>query len=205
MGIRFSCPNGHSLHVKEFLAGKRGICPSCGAKFVIPAANEPAEPTTVAQPAGASVAPAVRAAPQLENPSVVIPVAPDAPTTQTFPAPSPQVEVFMPPAIDKVPQVESLRDGSQPVVVADTKQPTSPATAYVAHRERIRRKRTRAAILLLMAVIVLAAVLIWMLVSGPVDVGRNGISPALNVSIYLASSVPRFRFEASMSGSADEF
>ena len=37
MGIRFTCPNGHQLHVKEFLAGKRGICPECDTKFVIPA------------------------------------------------------------------------------------------------------------------------------------------------------------------------
>jgi len=36
MGIRFCCPNGHKLHVKAFLAGKRGICPECGAKVEIP-------------------------------------------------------------------------------------------------------------------------------------------------------------------------
>ena len=36
MGIRFSCPNGHKLNVKAFLAGKRGVCPQCGAKFLIP-------------------------------------------------------------------------------------------------------------------------------------------------------------------------
>src|SRR6185436_18686419 len=36
MGIRFNCPNGHKLNVKEFLAGKRGVCPQCGAKFIIP-------------------------------------------------------------------------------------------------------------------------------------------------------------------------
>src|SRR3954454_10101863 len=36
MGIRFSCPNGHKLNVKTFLAGKRGVCPQCGAKFEIP-------------------------------------------------------------------------------------------------------------------------------------------------------------------------
>lgn len=39
MGIRFECPNGHRLHVKEFLAGKRGICPECDARFVVPAAS----------------------------------------------------------------------------------------------------------------------------------------------------------------------
>ena len=36
MGIKFDCPNGHSLHVKSFLAGKRGVCPKCGVKLVIP-------------------------------------------------------------------------------------------------------------------------------------------------------------------------
>lgn len=36
MGIRFYCPNGHKLHVKSFLAGKRGICPYCGITVQIP-------------------------------------------------------------------------------------------------------------------------------------------------------------------------
>ena len=36
MGIRFLCPNGHRLNVKAFLAGKRGVCPDCGAKMMIP-------------------------------------------------------------------------------------------------------------------------------------------------------------------------
>ena len=40
MGIRFYCPNGHRLHVKEFQAGKRGICPHCDAHFRIPPASE---------------------------------------------------------------------------------------------------------------------------------------------------------------------
>jgi hypothetical protein len=37
MGIRFFCPNGHKLNVKEFQAGMRGVCPHCGSKFFIPA------------------------------------------------------------------------------------------------------------------------------------------------------------------------
>lgn len=63
MGIRFYCPNGHKLNVKTFLAGKRGICPRCGAKFEIPieSVRAPGErfPTAVAEiePVGA-VAPA---------------------------------------------------------------------------------------------------------------------------------------------------
>jgi len=36
MGIRCYCPNGHKLNIKEFLAGRTGICPHCGVKFPIP-------------------------------------------------------------------------------------------------------------------------------------------------------------------------
>src|SRR6185369_10065507 len=41
MGIKFHCPNGHKLNVKAFLAGKRGICPKCGTKMLIPTVSEP--------------------------------------------------------------------------------------------------------------------------------------------------------------------
>lgn len=40
MGIRFHCPNGHKLHVKSFLAGKRGVCPQCGTSVEIPMESE---------------------------------------------------------------------------------------------------------------------------------------------------------------------
>jgi len=36
MGIRFFCPKGHKLNVKEHLAGKAGFCPECGDRLVIP-------------------------------------------------------------------------------------------------------------------------------------------------------------------------
>jgi len=36
MGIRFFCPNGHKLNVKEHLAGKTGFCPECGVRLAIP-------------------------------------------------------------------------------------------------------------------------------------------------------------------------
>lgn len=36
MGIRFYCPNGHKLNVKDKLAGKRGVCPHCEVKLLIP-------------------------------------------------------------------------------------------------------------------------------------------------------------------------
>jgi hypothetical protein len=37
MGIKFRCPGcDKKLHVKAYLAGKRGVCPRCGAKVQIP-------------------------------------------------------------------------------------------------------------------------------------------------------------------------
>ena len=44
MGIRLTCPNGHKLHLKSFLAGRRGICPHCGARFDIPGERLPELP-----------------------------------------------------------------------------------------------------------------------------------------------------------------
>lgn len=44
MGIKFRCQGcDKNLHVKAFLAGKRGVCPHCGAKVRIPLADEPHE------------------------------------------------------------------------------------------------------------------------------------------------------------------
>lgn len=42
MGIIAHCPAGHRVKVKEHLAGRKGICPECGARFRIPEA--PASP-----------------------------------------------------------------------------------------------------------------------------------------------------------------
>ena len=39
MGIRFYCPNQHKLNVKDFQAGRTGICPFCGVKVHIPLAS----------------------------------------------------------------------------------------------------------------------------------------------------------------------
>lgn len=37
MGIKFECEHcGRTLNVKDFLAGKRGICPKCGGRIEIP-------------------------------------------------------------------------------------------------------------------------------------------------------------------------
>src|SRR4029078_5103518 len=83
MGIRFNCPNGHKLNVKEFLAGKRGVCPQCGAKFIIPMPAEAAVPglsQSVVIGLSQSIEIAVSPAPNQQvasvapSPSVIIPV-----------------------------------------------------------------------------------------------------------------------------------
>ena len=39
MGIVSFCPQGHRIKVKDRLAGKTGVCPTCGARFRIPLAS----------------------------------------------------------------------------------------------------------------------------------------------------------------------
>ena len=58
MGIVCHCPNGHRVKVKDHQAGKRGLCPTCGSKFSIPA-------TTGADPQAAPGAPGIPDHPQL--------------------------------------------------------------------------------------------------------------------------------------------
>jgi hypothetical protein len=46
MGIKFECVHcGHALHVKDYLAGKRGVCPHCQGRIDIPSTpGGPAQP-----------------------------------------------------------------------------------------------------------------------------------------------------------------
>ena len=84
MGIRFNCPNGHKLNVKEFLAGKRGVCPQCGAKFIIPSSGRRRRRRKCRSPLvvglsqsveiAVSPAPSHQAASASPSPSVIIPV-----------------------------------------------------------------------------------------------------------------------------------
>ncbi|QDU90642.1 hypothetical protein Pla175_40510 [Pirellulimonas nuda] len=83
MGIRFSCPNGHRLNVKQELAGKRGVCPSCGVGIEIPM-PPPGGPSASA--AGAAPAATLASA----APPTVAPTPPPAAAQPaTPPAPKP--------------------------------------------------------------------------------------------------------------------
>jgi hypothetical protein len=47
MGIPVQCPNGHRMRVKDELRGKKGRCPTCGAKFRIEPAADVARPAAI--------------------------------------------------------------------------------------------------------------------------------------------------------------
>jgi hypothetical protein len=57
MGIRLVCPQGHKLHVKAFLAGKRAICPHCGEKVLVPLGNEAPTAGGESLPTGSPIGP----------------------------------------------------------------------------------------------------------------------------------------------------
>ncbi len=168
MGIRFNCPNGHKLNVKEFLAGKRGVCPQCGAKFIIPMpAQAPAAQTPL--PVGAGL-------PQ----SIEIAVAPNQPVISPVPIP-PTVARSADSELELAPPelILSPAMNAPPIAAADALPvsilPVQPSLASAPpiidpvdsslplQRERGRRNQVVISILLLILVLVLAGVLAWVL------------------------------------------
>jgi hypothetical protein len=61
MGIVAYCPNQHRVKVKDDLAGRKGICPTCGARFRIPLESQ-SEPALPALTPAAAVSPLPAAA-----------------------------------------------------------------------------------------------------------------------------------------------
>jgi len=172
MGIRFTCPNGHKLHVKAFLAGKRGVCPHCGAKTIIPLEAEAAMWQSTAAMADPQRAAGVGSSVELAgvpidaaSPSMVIAVV-DTPIAQ-----GPVAEASLPvsPAAYQVtppPTVSQPAATAQTFVFPNATEPAPTAARYVARRERHRRNQFVFAVILLVAVIVLAAVLVLVLQRG---------------------------------------
>jgi GYF domain 2 len=95
MGIRFLCPSGHKLNVKSFLAGKRGICPHCGAKFEIPfesVASAPPPPAAGRSVAASNARSAAKAGPVAQttssagSPAIAAPAIASSPLAPVSPA-----------------------------------------------------------------------------------------------------------------------
>jgi hypothetical protein len=180
MGIRFTCPNGHKLHVKAFLAGKRGVCPQCGAKILIPSVEEPQPLAAAHSPGSAGKSNQFEAVPSnrdhtadIGSQSIIIAVA-EKPLAQ---APPPAAEQSGAVRIQSGAAVDAATPPAPPppsVIVTESMPPVSPAVRYVAHRERSRRNQLTIAVTLLVAVIVLAIVLLWVLQrgSGQTSAGR---------------------------------
>ena len=165
MGIRFNCPSGHKLNVKEFLAGKRGVCPQCGAKFIIPTPAEAAR-AEASQPVGVglsqSVEIATSSAPSYQvssaSPSVIIPVTEvELARPEIEPQPAGQHAEILPPPVLPA----SILAGHSPTEV----EPVGIAPHAVPPSLRVRSRRNQIVIslLLLALVVVLAGVLIWVL------------------------------------------
>ena len=103
MGIRVSCPNcGKQLNVKSFLAGKRGVCPDCQARFDIPGGRN----ITI----------------EVDEPAENIVAVQESSTPQGQPTPMPSVPVAQPVAPNQVLP-------SPGVVVAAAVEPVSPSPA----------------------------------------------------------------------------
>ena len=102
MGIKFRCHAcGHKLNVKSFLAGKRGICPKCGAKLQIPADEEaggtpmtiPSGEAESAQPEAAAVPLAVPMGPAAGSPTTPVAARPHPVSSATPMRPGPPTPV----------------------------------------------------------------------------------------------------------------
>jgi hypothetical protein len=187
MGIRFTCPNGHKLHVKAHQAGKRGVCPQCGAKILIPTEAQAAQQPLLASNRGGPVASSVTIVDSVTvaaSPSIVIATADSSvadPSSAGVSGAAASASTGDPPIAAPPPFVDSspgefLTAATPSVTTAQTEAPPAfivpdatepdPAGRYVAKRERSRRNQLMFAIVLLVAVIVLAGVLVVVLQRG---------------------------------------
>ena len=124
MGIRFYCPNGHKLHVKDFQAGQKGICPVCGTKMQIPqTSTRPSSRQEEAQSlGGAAEGAASGLAAETSPPTVAPPLAP--PSTAAKPAA--EVPGQLPVSVPAGPEAATSRS-SAAATFADSPPPAAVA------------------------------------------------------------------------------
>jgi len=129
MGIVAECPNGHRVKVKDDLLGKKGLCPTCGAKFrIVPAAEADGRPAPIpGLPLAREVPldPAVIATLPRAVPFGALRAAAEAEAAAAQAAAS--VEAAPPPAVDP-----SWTHEAQVVDVEDSPAPLRPRRRYIA-------------------------------------------------------------------------
>jgi hypothetical protein len=167
MGIRFSCPSGHKLNVKSFLAGKRAICPQCGAKVIVPDASEAAVTAPPRQDAGIyEMSGNSTAGSNSSSSSVAVEL---AESTGTFSAVADDLELAMPESI--------VAASSLPAAVIEPIA-TEPRIEQELRRARSRRNQMAVAIIMFMVVLVLAGVFVWVLRREAASMKAQEIPPA---------------------------
>jgi hypothetical protein len=160
MGIRFQCPNGHPLHVKDFLAGKRGICPECDAKFVVPKTsggrvNLVGDGSVEDDSAG-----------QFDTPSVAKMPSPAAQPESSFPAKPANLaapsSLQSHASLAQPPESVSSRlaDNLAPIQIAGSHGPPLTHAGRMASQRRKKRRIVRLAFGLTVALVVLLGVLV---------------------------------------------
>lgn len=116
MGIVAFCPQGHRVKVKDQLAGKKGICPTCNARFRIPAA--------AVEQAASGVAPATL--PEARVVSLDAAVAERLPRALLLSQPPAAAPAHVPAA--RHPEPEGAVDEPDAFVIEDP-EPLAPAVA----------------------------------------------------------------------------
>lgn len=91
MGIVAFCPNGHRIKVKDQLAGKKGICPTCQARFRIPLRQAQAVPAPCAD--GSAALPTARVAPLDPHVIATLPAVREPVAARSADAAEPDVDV----------------------------------------------------------------------------------------------------------------
>jgi hypothetical protein len=140
MGIKVTCPNGHKLNVKSFLAGKRGVCPHCGEKFDIPPQKGEEEAVgsvsslAAATQGSEAVVSTPTAAVENRNPGTSVPAAAWSPASKTPDQPAAASPRGAPAAASlPLPVAPVHTPGSQPLPAAlPVSLPIATATAVPA-------------------------------------------------------------------------
>lgn len=104
MGIRFLCPTcSHKLNVKSFLAGKRGVCPQCGAGLDIPLESQINKDGSGAAAGGGGTSPSSDDDPQELTLPLAYPASPASfPASQPVRSPAPRANLTPGPQISPV-------------------------------------------------------------------------------------------------------
>jgi hypothetical protein len=135
MGIRFRCHQcRNKINVKDFLAGKKGICPKCETRVQIPMQSEAeflSAPAEVEVDIQAQVANAINPQPvQSSAPVVAVPVQPVQPLQATV-APTPANFVQQQSAMPAVALAQPVATAVQPAQVMTAMPIANPMPAPV--------------------------------------------------------------------------